>query len=153
MNITLKRITTLSVVLLLLLQTIHADAKKKPLFKGQLGVVSYTYREQFKKDVPSTLDIIKGLGITDIEFSNLFGKTAQQLRTLLDERGLKCSSFGVNYPDLVDKTAEVAQNAKTLGAEYVRVAGIPHSPTMTFQEMQKAVDDFNRIGNLQRKMQ
>jgi sugar phosphate isomerase/epimerase len=148
MKITLKRITTLSVVLLLLLQTINADAKKKPLFKGQLGVVSYTYREQFKKDLPSTLDIIKGLGITDIEFSNLFGKTALQLRTLLDERGLKCSSFGVNYPELVEKTAEVAQNAKTLGAEYVRVAGIPHSTTMTFDEMQKAVEDFNGVGKI-----
>ncbi len=149
MNIAFKKITTLSTLFFLLLQTITADAKKdKPLFKGNLGVVSYTYRKQFEKDVPSTLDIIKGLSITDIEFSNLFGKTAQQLRAMLDEKGLKCSSFGVGYPDLVNKTAEVAQNAKTLGAEYVRVAGIPHSKTMTFEEMQKAVDDFNRVGKM-----
>jgi sugar phosphate isomerase/epimerase len=145
----LKKITSLAILLFLLLQTFTADAEKaKPLFKGNLGVVSYTYRKQFEKDVPSTLDIIKALGITDIEFSNLFGKTAQQLRSMLDEKGLKCSSFGVGYGDLVDKTAEVAQNAKTLGAEYVRVAGIPHSKTMTFEEMQKAVDDFNRVGKI-----
>ena len=111
-------------------------------------MVSYTYRKQFEKDVPSTLDKIKSLGITDMEFSNLFGKTARELRTLLDERGLKCSSFGVSYPDLVNKTAEVAQNAKTLGADYVRVAGIPHSKTMTFDEMQKAVNDFNAFGKI-----
>ncbi len=149
MNITLKKITTLLLLFFLLLQTFTAEAKKeKPLFKGKLGMVSYTYRKQFEKDVPSTLDIIKGLGITDIEFSNLFGKTAQQLRSMLDEKGLKCSSFGVSYQDLTGKTAEVAQNAKTLGAEYVRVAGIPHSKTMTFDEMQKAVDDFNRVGKI-----
>ncbi len=145
----MKRIITLSLLFFLILQTTTADAKKeKPLFKGNLGVVSYTYRKQFEKDVPSTLDIIKGHGITDIEFSNLFGKSAQQLRSLLDEKGLKCSSFGVGYPDLVNKTAEVAHNAKTLGAEYVRVAGIPHSKTMTFEEMQKAVDDFNKVGKI-----
>lgn len=149
MNIAFKKIITLSLLFFLVLQTFTADAKKeKPLFKGQLGVVSYTYRKQFEKDVPSTLDIIKGLGITDIEFSNLFGKTAQQLRSMLDEKGLKCSSFGVGYPDLVNKIDEVAQNAKTLGAEYVRVAGIPHSKTMTLEEMQKAVDDFNRVGKI-----
>ena len=88
----------------------------------KLGMVSYTYRNDFAKDIPSTLDKVKANGITDMEFSNLFGKTAQELRKLLDEKGMKCSSFGVSYTDLVDKTAEVAQNAKILGASYVRVA-------------------------------
>src|SRR5687767_11263575 len=96
------------------------------LFPEKPGVVSYTYRKDFEKDVPSTLDKIKAVGITDIEFSNLFGKTAQELRKLIDERGIKCSSFGVSYNDLVNKTAEVAQQAKILGADYVRVASIPH---------------------------
>ncbi len=145
----MKKISVLFIFIFLVLQTFTAEAKKsKPLFKGPPGIVSFTYRKQFEKDVPSTLDIIKGLGITDIEFSNLFGQTAQHLRTLLDERGLKCSSFGVGYTDLVNKTDEVAQNAKALGAEYVRVAGIPHSKPMTFSEMQKAVDDFNKFGKI-----
>jgi len=119
------------------------------------GVVSYTYRKSFEKDIPSTLDIIKGNGITDIEFSNLFGKTAADLRKMIDEKGIYCSSFGVSYDDLVNKTAEVAQNAKTLGASYVRVAGIPHpapggtgSGVFTLEEAQKAIDDFNRVGKI-----
>ncbi|HEX9512641.1 MAG TPA: sugar phosphate isomerase/epimerase [Puia sp.] len=112
------------------------------------GVVSYTYRKYFEKDIPSTLDIIKGNGITDIEFSNLFGKSATELRKLIDEKGIYCSSFGVGYDDLVNKTAEVAQNAKALGASYVRVAGIPHKGTFTLEEAQKAIDDFNRAGKI-----
>src|SRR5688572_32853969 len=86
--------------------------------KDTPGVVSYTYRHSFQKDVSSTLDTIKKLGVTNIEFSNLFGKTATELRKMLDERGMRCTSFGVSYPDLVNKTSEVAQNAKTLGASY-----------------------------------
>lgn len=123
---------------------------KAPLFDGFPGVVSFTYRKAFEKDVPGTLDMIKRAGFTDIEFSNLFGTTAQELRSMLDARGLKCSSFGVSYPDLVNKTAEVAKNAKILGAAFVRVAGIPHSKVMTVEEMQKAIDDFNRVGKLLR---
>ncbi len=122
--------------------------RSKPLFPQHPGVVSYTYRNYFAKDVPGTLDMIKAAGFTDIEFSSLFGKTAAELKELLDARGLKCSSFGVNYDDFVNKTAEVAQNAKTLGAQYVRVAGIPHKGDFTFDEVQKAVADFNRVGKI-----
>ena len=50
----------------------------------------------------STLDKIKGIGIIDMEFSSLFGKTADELRKLLDDRGIKCSSFGVSYSDLIN---------------------------------------------------
>jgi sugar phosphate isomerase/epimerase len=120
----------------------------KLLFPQAPGIVSYTYRKYFEKDVPSTLDIVKNDGITDIEFSNLFGKTAAELRKMIDEKGLHCSSFGVSYDDFVNKTTEVAENAKTLGAQFVRVAGIPHKGVLTLEETQKAIDDFNRVGKI-----
>lgn len=47
----------------------------EPLFPEMPGLVSYTHRTSFEKDVAATLDTIKTLGITDMEFSNLFGKT------------------------------------------------------------------------------
>ena len=118
------------------------------LFPQAPGVVSYTYRKYFQKDVPGTLDMVKSAGFTDIEFSNLFGKTALELRQLIDAKGIKCSSFGVSYDDLVNKTAEVAENAKTLGASFVRVAGMPHKGALTFDDMQKAITDFNRAGKI-----
>jgi sugar phosphate isomerase/epimerase len=120
--------------------------KKAPIFPDRTGVVSYTYRNSFKDDVPGTLDKIKALGLTNIEFSNLFGKTAKELRDLLDERGMICTSFGVGYADLENKLDEVASNAKTLGAKYVRVAWVPHDAPFTLQDAQKTVADFNRVG-------
>jgi sugar phosphate isomerase/epimerase len=117
-----------------------------PLFPQMPGMVSYTYREQFKVDVPGTLDSIHALGVRDMEFSNLFGKTAAEIREMLDARGMICSSFGVSYDDAVNKTDEVAQNAKTLGAKFVRVAWIQHTPPFTLEHTRKAAEDFNRIG-------
>lgn len=118
----------------------------QPLFPDVPGMVSYTYREQFAKDVPGTLDTIAALGIRDMEFSNLFGKTATELRRMLDARGMACSSFGVSYNDAVNKTDEVAQNALTLGAKYVRVASIPYKAPFTLEQARKAIADFNRVG-------
>ncbi len=124
---------------------------QRPLFPGFPGVVSYTYRKSFEKDIPGTLDLIKKIGFTDIEFSNLFGSTAKAIRAQLDERGLHCSSFGVGYDDLLNKTQQVAENAKTLGAKYVRVAWIPHTGDMNLAQMQKAVDFFNSVGKVLKK--
>jgi sugar phosphate isomerase/epimerase len=138
---------SLLIVLLTTSITVSSFAQRfGKTLKDTPGVVSYTYRHSFQKDVPSTLDTIKKLGVTNIEFSNLFGKTATELRKLLDDRGMRCTSFGVSYPDLVNKTAEVAQNAKTLGASFVRVAWIPHDGPFTIETAKKAIADFNTAG-------
>jgi len=120
----------------------------KKLYPEHPGVVSYTYRNYFSKDVPGTIDLISKNGFTDIEFSNLFGKTAAQLRAMIDAKGIKCSSFGVSYDDFVNKIDTVAQNAKILGAQYVRISSLPHKGDFTFDDAQKAVELFNRMGKL-----
>ncbi len=114
------------------------------------GMVSYTFRNEFQKDVPGTLDKIKALGIINIEFSSLFGQSASALRKMLDDRKMVCTSFGVTYPELVNNTAEVAANAKTLGAEFVRVAWVPHDDKQgfTIDDAHKTVADFNKAGKL-----
>lgn len=129
-----------------LLLSIGSLQAQKSLLPKAPGMVSYTYRNSFAKNVPATLDTIKGLGIIDMEFSNLFGKTATELRALLDERGMTCSSFGVGYPDLQNKLAEVGNNAKTLGASYVRVAWVPHKGPFTLDLAKQTVADFNSFG-------
>lgn len=142
------KIKQLSIILFLLFGIVDSLSaqKSKVLFPQTPGMVSYTYRNSFAKDVAATLDTLKSLGITDIEFSNLFGRKATEIRALLDERGQKCSSFGVSYADAQNKTAEVGQNAKTLGASYVRVAWIMQKPPFTLADAQKAVETFNKIG-------
>ena len=128
-------------ILFFLLPLMCAQAQFK-----QPGMVSYTFRNSLQKNMAATLDTIKSMGVTDMEFSNLFGKTAADIRKLLDERGMNCSSFGVSYGDALNKTAEVGQNAKTLGASFVRVAWVPHEGPFTLEMAKKTVADFNQIG-------
>jgi sugar phosphate isomerase/epimerase len=122
--------------------------KKDVLFPETPGIVSYTYRNSFGKDVPATLDIVKGNGITDMEFSSLFKQKPEDMRKMLDERGIKCSSYGINYEYLVAHPGDVARAAQKLGAIYVRVAGIPHKGVFTLEDAQKAIADFNNYGKI-----
>jgi len=143
----MKHILKLLFIILFALGISGARAqKRKLLFPEAPGMVSYTYRNNFQKDMAGTLDIVKQNGVTDMEFSNLFGKKAEDIRKLLDERGIKCSSFGVNYEDAVEKIEMVAANAKKLGAAYVRVAAIPHKGKFTLEDAKGAVETFNCIG-------
>ncbi len=125
------------------------DSRNGKLLKEVPGIVSYTYRNSFQRNFEATLDTIRSLGITNIEFSNLFGKSAADIKKMLDQRGMRCSSFGVSYDDLLNKTTELAENARTLGASYVRVAWIPHEKNkFTIEHAKKAVQDFNAVGKI-----
>lgn len=117
----------------------------------RLGMVSYTYRNSFQKNLPATLDTIMNLKIRNLEFSNLFGKKADEIKQLLDEREMNCTSYGVSMNDALTKTDEVALNAIRLGAKYVRVAYLPHDGPFTIEHTKKAVTDFNRIGKILRE--
>lgn len=134
------------ILLFLLSHDIFAQQPFGKALKDRPGVVSFTFRNEFSKDVAGTLDFILEMGIRNIEFSNLFGKTATEMRALLDARGMVCTSYGVYYDALTNKTDAVIQDAKTLGAEFVRVGMIPHKGVFTVQEADVAVKDFNRVG-------
>ena len=135
-------------LLLLLSQVIFGQQTFSKVLKDTPGVVSFTFRNDFSKDVAGTLDYIKEVGIRNIEFSNLFGKTATEMRALLDARGMVCTSYGVYYDALTNKTDAVIQDAKILGAEFVRVGMIPHKGEFTVQQADAAIKDFNRVGKI-----
>ncbi|REL39062.1 sugar phosphate isomerase/epimerase [Rhodohalobacter sp. SW132] len=115
------------------------------------GVVSYTFRNQFSEDVPGTLDMIQEMGFTNIEFSALFGKSAEEIRMLLDARDMICTSYGVGYDRLMDEPEEVAAEAEILGAEFVRVAWIPHSAPFDIDDAKRAISEFESAGKILRE--
>jgi sugar phosphate isomerase/epimerase len=122
---------------------------QQKLLKDAPGAVSYTFRDALAKDVPGTLDKIKAMGITNMEFSGFFGQTPEQLRALLDARGMRCTSIGVGYGDLAKNIDKVIAEAKTLGAEFVRIASIPHPGNFKDLEadaVKQAAIDFNIFG-------
>jgi len=144
MNAMIKKILVTASIICFLF---NLNAQKGPSINGvPLGMVSYTYRQSLQKDMATTLDSLKTLKVFDMEFSSLFGKKASEIRKLLDERGMYCSSLGVSYQDALTKSDEVASNAKTLGAKFVRVAWIPHDGPFTKELADKTIADFSKIG-------
>jgi sugar phosphate isomerase/epimerase len=143
---------TIKLLALPVIMALLISCSSEKVYVPDPGVVSYTFRTQFAEDVPGTLDMIKEMGITNIEFSNLFGKTPSEMKALLDERNMICTSYGIGYGRLVDEPLKVAEEAKILGAKYVRVASIPYErPEFTIDNARKTVEDFNAGGKILRE--
>ena len=144
-----KKVFFIGITCVLLSFLMLSSCKQGKQLVPDPGIVSYSFRDQFAQDVPSTLDMIKQMGITNIEFSNLFGKTSEELRALLNERGMICTSYGISYDVAMNDLSKVISDAHNLGAKYVRVSSMPfEGPELTIERIMQAVDDFNYIGKI-----
>ena len=117
-----------------------------PSFKGPIGLQLYSLREQFAKDVPGTLDQVRGFGIKYVETHNTYGLTPEKFRSELDARGLRAISGHFSYDQCRDHIEDVARDAKTLGLKYVGCAWIPHQDPFNEQTCREAIAVFNRAG-------
>src|SRR5215831_8761942 len=91
-------------------------------FKGPLAVQLWSFRNDFKKDVPGTLKRVHDLGFTYVELAGYYGLTAKQFRAELDKAGLKAVSMHIDYALARDKIDQVIEDAKILG---VQAVGVP----------------------------
>lgn len=117
-----------------------------PSFKGPVGLQLYSFRDQFKTDVPGTLDQVKAFGIKYVETAGTYGVPAEKFRALLDERGLKAVSGHFPYEKCRDDVESIAAEAKTLGLQYVGCAWIPHKDPFDEKTCREAAGVFNRAG-------
>jgi sugar phosphate isomerase/epimerase len=116
-------------------------------FSGAIGLEIYSLRAEAEKDLPATLALIRKFGITDVEVPGFYGRTAAQFRRLLDDAGLKATSMMAEHARLAKDIEHVADDAHTLGVEYVVCSTIPHDQKhLTADDCHRAAGDFNRWG-------
>ena len=117
-----------------------------PSFKGPIGLQLYSLRDQFKKDVPGTLDLVHSFNIKYVELAGTYELSPDKFRQELDARGLKAISGHFSYEECRDHIEEVARKAKILGLEYVGCAWIPHQDPFDEKTCREAAAVFNRAG-------
>ncbi len=118
---------------------------------AEIGVQLYSFREQFKTDVPGTMGKVRDMGFRYVETAGFYDLEVSAFKKMLDNYGLRAVSTGADFGTLEDsiKLQTTIQNAKTLGAEYVVCFWIPHQgDDFTLADMQKAVRVFNKAGKV-----
>ncbi|PKA99783.1 sugar phosphate isomerase/epimerase [Flavobacteriaceae bacterium MAR_2009_75] len=133
----MKKVLTIAMVLMC---TIAIQAQ-------EVGLQLYSLRNEFKEDVPGTLKIINGWGITKIEGGGTYGLSMDEFKNLLKENDLDVVSVGAGFEDLENDVQKVIDNAKAFGAKYVMCAWVPHDDNKwDLEETQHATKVFNTSG-------
>ncbi len=139
----MRSISKLITLAFLLLSTTFALPQTKP-FKGQLAVQLWSFRHDFEKDVPGTLQRVRALGFTNVELAGYYTLTASQFKAELDKAGLKAISMHVGFDEIQSKLNEIIADAKLFGVTDVGVPWI-NSP-FTKADCEKAIAVFNQAG-------
>lgn len=117
------------------------------LFAQEVGLQLYSLRNQFKNDVPGTLDLIESWGITKLEGGETYGMSVKGFKKELQKRNLEVVSVGASFQDLDRNLKAVIKNAQDFGATYAMCAWIPHKGNQFgIDEVKEAVDVFNLAG-------
>ncbi len=114
----------------------------------EVGLQLYSLRNQFKTDVPGTLQLINSWGITNLEGGGTYGLEMDEFKGLLKKNNLNVVSVGAGYDDLKDGNIDkIIENAKTFGAKYVMCAWISHEGNnFDIAKTKEATEVFNTAG-------
>jgi sugar phosphate isomerase/epimerase len=93
--------------------------------KIPIGLQLYSVRKDCERDLPGVLKAVAKMGYDGVEFAGYYGRSAQELRTLLDDNGLKCCGTHIGLDTLLGDAlpATVAFN-RTLGNTFLIVPGL-----------------------------
>jgi sugar phosphate isomerase/epimerase len=120
-------------------------------FQGPVGLQLYSLREQFGKDVPGTLDEVKGFGIKYAELAGTYNLSPDKFKEALAARGIQAVSAHFPYERYRDDAEGVARDAQALGLKYAGCAWIPHKDPFDEKTCREAIAVFNKAGDAMAK--
>ncbi len=117
-------------------------------FKAPVGLQLWSLRNQFKKDVPGTINMLKGMGVTQVETAGTYGIEPAKFRQMLLDAGVDPISGHFDFGLLEKDPAAVATEAKALGLKYVGCAWVPHNGAFTEADARRAIKVFTQAGEV-----
>ncbi len=111
-----------------------------------VGIQLYSVRKAAAADLPAVLKGVKAMGYEAVEFAGYYGRTAYELKKLLDENGLKCcgthNGIDAFQGDNFRKTVDFH---KIIGCEYPIVAWINDDMRKSVAALGASAKLFNEI--------
>jgi sugar phosphate isomerase/epimerase len=115
-------------------------------FNEPVGLQLYSLRAEFTRNVPATLEKVRGFGIRNVELAGTYNLSPEKFKDMLDANKLKPVSGHFPFDRYRDDAEGVARDAKTLGLRYAGCAWIPHEGDFDEKECRAAAAVFNKAG-------
>ena len=124
--------------------TAAVTGKKRPGIALQL----YSVRKDCEKDLPGTIAAVAKMGYQGVEFAGYYGRTAKDLKKLLDDNGLKCVGTHIALETMLgDKLKETVEFNKVLGNKYLICPWMPEERRKNRAGWLECAKLFNEISD------
>jgi sugar phosphate isomerase/epimerase len=91
-----------------------------------IGLQLYSVRHACEQDLPHVLREVARMGYEGVEFAGYYGRTAEELRAMLDDVGLKCCGTHTPFNSILgDELEKTIEFNRTLGNRFLIVPGLP----------------------------
>lgn len=112
----------------------------------RIGVQLYSVRDACAKDFPGTIAAVGKMGYEAVEFAGYYGRSAEEVRKLIDAAGLKCCGTHTGLDSLLgpnfDATVKFNQ---VIGNKFLIVPGLSRERTATREAWLETARIFNEI--------
>ena len=86
----------------------------------------YSVREDFARDLPGTLRAVANMGYDGVEFAGYHGRSAEELRKLVDDLGLQVAGTHIGIDTLLgDELEKTVEFNRVLGNRFLVVPSLP----------------------------
>ncbi len=120
--------------------------------KIPIGVQLYSIRHACEADLPGSLEKVAEMGYDGVEFAGYYGRTAEQLKELLDDNGLKCCGTHTGITTLLgDELEKTVEFNKVIGNKYLVVPGLPEEYRNSRDAWLKTAETFSEIAERLKK--
>jgi sugar phosphate isomerase/epimerase len=111
-----------------------------------IGLQLYSVRGECEKDLPGTIAAVGKMGYEAVEFAGYYGRSAKELREMLDKAGLKCCGTHTGLDTLTDdKFQATVDFNKTLGNKFLIVPSLPEERRNSAQAWLDTAKLFNEL--------
>jgi len=112
----------------------------------KIGLQLYSLRMDTAKDLLGTMRKVAEIGYDGVEFAGYFGVPAKELKTALDDFGMKPAGSHIGIDQLTSRLDAVIDFSLELGEPYIICPGLPHEMTDSMEACLNTAELFNRIG-------
>jgi sugar phosphate isomerase/epimerase len=120
--------------------------KEQDMARIPIALQLYSVRKECERDLPGTLAAVAEMGYEGVEFAGYYGRSAQELRAMLDELGLRVAGTHIGLNTLQgDLSAETVAFNRALGNRFLIVPGLPEARRNSRQAWLETAEIFNEI--------
>jgi sugar phosphate isomerase/epimerase len=118
---------------------------------GKIGIQLYTVRKDLEKDFDGTLAQVAGVGFTEVEIFDLYGRAPKDIGAALARHGLAAPSMHVGLPQIEKDFGRTLDAAGELRLRWVVCGWLDPNERKSLDDYRRHFETFDRAGEEAKK--